>query len=244
MIQIKEVSKSFDKGTPVLDHIDFTVNRGDFVAIVGPSGCGKSTLLNMIAGYDFPTTGSIMMNNSIIKGPSYKRAVVSQDNTLFPWLNVEANISYGLKIRKQDKETIKIKTKSILEEVGLFDFRKHKIFELSGGMRQRVALARTLVNDSELILMDEPLGALDSLTRSVMQTLVHRLWLENNLTVLMITHDIDEALLLANKVLVFSDQPGRIIAEFQPEFYKNPSIEEVSLLNEFSELKYEIMKLL
>ena len=244
MIRIESVSKQYSDDKEVLKGISFSIDKGDFVAVVGPSGCGKSTLLNMIAGYDTPTEGHVLMNGVSIECPSYKRAVVSQDNTLFPWLNVERNIAYGLKIRGQNRTTIQSKTSSILEDVGLLEYRHHKIFELSGGMRQRVALARTLINDSELILMDEPLGALDSLTRASMQSLVHQLWLEQSLTIMMITHDIEEALLLANKVIVLSDQPGSVIAEFYPEFYKNDNLDDLSVNEEFTSMKLEILQLL
>lgn len=244
MIRIESVSKQYSDDKEVLKGISFSIDKGDFVAVVGPSGCGKSTLLNMIAGYDTPTEGHVLMNGVSIEGPSYKRAVVSQDNTLFPWLNVERNIAYGLKIRGQNRATIQSKTSSILEDVGLLEYRHHKIFELSGGMRQRVALARTLINDSELILMDEPLGALDSLTRASMQSLVHQLWLEQSLTIMMITHDIEEALLLANKVIVLSDQPGSVIAEFYPDFYKNDNLDDLSVNEEFTSMKLEILQLL
>lgn len=244
MIRIESVSKQYSDDKEVLKGISFSIDKGDFVAVVGPSGCGKSTLLNMIAGYDTPSEGHVLMNDVPIECPSYKRAVVSQDNTLFPWLNVERNIAYGLKVRGQNRATIQSKTSSILADVGLLEYRHHKIFELSGGMRQRVALARTLINDSELILMDEPLGALDSLTRASMQSLVHQLWLEQSLTIMMITHDIEEALLLANKVIVLSDQPGSVIAEFYPDFYKNDNLDDLSVNEEFTSMKLEILQLL
>lgn len=243
MIKISNLNKRFsDDGPNILQDVNFQVSEGEFVVLIGPSGCGKSTLLNLLAGYDELSSGELLMHGETIQGPSHKRAVISQVNTLYPWYNVEQNIAYGLKMRKQATDLITTRTEAILKDVQLEQYRKHKVFEISGGMKQRVSLARTLINDSELILMDEPLGALDSLTRTSMQKLIHDLWKDKGLTILMITHDIEEALLLADRVIVMSKVPGRIIAEFKPNFNHVATFDEVITSPEFMEMKLEIMK--
>ncbi len=243
MIKIKNVKKEYkgERNTVALKDVNFEIKPHEFVVIIGPSGCGKTTLLNMIAGYDSPSEGEILMHDSPIKNPNHTRAVISQENALYPWLNVSQNIAYGMKARKIKKDIIEENTNKILKDVHLSDYAHHKTFEISGGMKQRVALARTLINDPEVILLDEPLGALDTLTRRSMQTLIHDLWRDKALTVFMITHDIEEALLLATKIYVMSSSPGTIINEYHPEFYKSENLETVILEKEFLEMKKEIM---
>lgn len=245
MIQIDNLYKKYDEsGDYIINDISFTVDKGEFVVLIGPSGCGKSTILNMVAGYSQPSSGVMLMNDRPILGPSYTRGVISQENTLLPWYNVQQNISYGLRMRNYHKKEIAERTEGILEDVDLTSYQHHKIYELSGGMKQRVALARTLVNDSELLLMDEPLGALDTLTRTSMQGLIRKLWFNKQLTVLMITHDIEEALLLATKIIVLSKRGGHIVSEFHPTFSASDDFERVSSSEAFQTMKFEIMKLL
>ncbi len=239
MIKIENLSKSF--GThEVLKNIDLKIETQEFVVMIGPSGCGKTTLLNMIAGYDFPTSGTIHMQEQLIKQPAQERAVISQENALFPWYSVYDNIAYGMRLKKMDEAVIKEKTHKILKEIQLLDSIDKKVFELSGGMKQRVALAQILVNEPELILLDEPLGALDTITRKTMQSLIHKLWLEKKLTMFMITHDIDEALLLATRIVVMSETGMK---EFRPTFYKAQNYDKVYLEAEYNQMKQLIMEL-
>ena len=243
MIEVKNVKKEFtgSQRTVALKDVNITINPQEFVVIIGPSGCGKTTLLNMIAGYETLSEGEILMHDTPITQPNHTRAVISQDNTLYPWLNVSQNIAYGMKARKMDKKQIEINTERILKDVHLSDYAKHKTFEISGGMKQRVSLARTLINDPEVILLDEPLGALDTLTRKNMQKLIHDLWCDKKLTVLMITHDIEEALMLATKIYVMSSSPGKIINEYHPKFYQSKNYDTVYLEQDFIAMKKEIM---
>ncbi|SFC15978.1 taurine transport system ATP-binding protein [Alkalibacterium subtropicum] len=221
LINLKNVSMIFGEGsqqTTALENIDLKVNKGEFICVLGPSGCGKSTLLKIIAGYQFPTKGEAVFQDRPIEGPDWHKAVVFQSPTLYPWLTVEQNITFGPRIRGVEREVIQEKTEHILEQIGLSQDAGKNIFELSGGMKQRVALARVLANEPELILMDEPLGALDALTRLNMQGLIRNVWKENGNTVLMITHDVDEAMALGTRVIVMSKQPGRILQEIEMDY--------------------------
>jgi NitT/TauT family transport system ATP-binding protein len=213
-LAVRDVSHSFrlqGAPLPVLDHIDFTVEGGDFVALLGPSGCGKSTLLRLVAGLDVPSEGVIEARGRKVSGPDPSRLIVFQDPTLFPWLNVWDNVALGLEAQKRlDRERGRVDT--TLGSVGLAGFAKAYPHQLSGGMAQRVALARALVNDPDLLVLDEPLGRLDSLTRISMQGELLRLWREARFTCLLVTHDIEEALLMATRVIVLSDRPARIKA--------------------------------
>lgn len=213
-LAVRDVSHSFRlRGAPlpVLEHIDFTVDRGDFVALLGPSGCGKSTLLRMVAGLEIPSAGVIEAHGRKVAGPDPSRLIVFQDPTLFPWRNVWDNVALGLEAQKRlDKERGRVD--ATLGRVGLGGFAAAYPHQLSGGMAQRVALARALVNDPELLVLDEPLGRLDSLTRIAMQGEILRLWREAGFTCLLVTHDIEEALLMATRVIVLSQRPARITA--------------------------------
>lgn len=250
MIDIKDVSVTYQgqKGlTEALKGVDLKINKGDFVVLLGPSGCGKSTLLNLIAGYNKPTTGEVLMHGETIKGPDKNRGVVFQSTNLYPWLSVKENIEYGLKIRKVDKKTRDDLTRLFLEEINLTAYQDHYPFELSGGMRQRVALVRTLINNPEILLMDEPFGALDAMTRVNMQSLLRELWHKGDQTFFLITHDIDEALSLGTRVLLMSKNPGRIVEEFNLDFQKKiyeDSEYIASLDPDFIKVKNEILHLI
>lgn len=250
MIDIKDVSVTYQgqKGlTEALKGVDLKINKGDFVVLLGPSGCGKSTLLNLIAGYNKPTTGEVLMHGEAIKGPDKNRGVVFQSTNLYPWLSVKENIEYGLKIRKVDKKTRDDLTRLFLEEINLTAYQDHYPFELSGGMRQRVALVRTLINNPEILLMDEPFGALDAMTRVNMQSLLRDLWHKGDQTFFLITHDIDEALSLGTRVLLMSKNPGRIVEEFNLDFQKKiyeDSEYIASLDPDFIKVKNEILHLI
>ncbi|MDO5714021.1 MAG: ABC transporter ATP-binding protein [Tissierellia bacterium] len=248
MIKCEDVSLIYQGNTNVtkaLEHIDLEINESDFIAILGPSGCGKSSLLKLIAGFIKPTSGQVLKNNKIIQGPGVDRGVVFQSTNLYPWLNVEENIQYGLKIQKVDFDEMKKKTTKYLEKTQLYDFRKLYPFELSGGMQQRVALSRTLITNPDIVLMDEPFGALDAITRASMQVFVRNMWAEESQTFLIVTHDIDEALKLGNRVIIMSPQPGVILKEYHVEFYKtllkNP-YEMIENQKNYLALKQEMLK--
>ncbi|WP_198361811.1 ABC transporter ATP-binding protein [Herbaspirillum sp. meg3] len=198
----------------VLDDISLTVEPGEFVALLGPSGCGKSTLLRLVAGLEPATTGQVLQNAEKITRPDPSRIVVFQDPTLYPWRKVWDNVALGLQARGLLKEQ-RQRVDDALALVGLSEFADAFPHQLSGGMAQRVALARALVNDPQLLVLDEPLGKLDSLTRLQMQSELVSLWQRNGFSALLVTHDVEEALFLANRVIVFSDRPARIRAEIK-----------------------------
>nr|WP_311732029.1 ABC transporter ATP-binding protein [Variovorax paradoxus] len=214
-IEVRNVGHWFQLPTgvlQVLDGIDLTVQPGEFVALLGPSGCGKSTLLRLVAGLEPATTGSITQDSERIARPDPSRIVVFQDPTLYPWRNVWDNVALGLQARGLLK-TQRSRVDDALRLVGLSDFAKSFPHQLSGGMAQRVALARALVNDPQLLVLDEPLGKLDSLTRIAMQSELVNLWQRAGFSALLVTHDVEEALFLANRVIVLSDRPARITAQ-------------------------------
>ncbi|MDA9491231.1 ABC transporter ATP-binding protein [Bradyrhizobium sp. CCBAU 11361] len=197
---------------PVLERISLRLERGEFVAILGPSGCGKSTLLRLVAGLDFPTIGRISMDGQAIDRPDASRIIVFQDPTLYPWRTVWSNVALGLEARgllRSHRERVD----EALRLVGLAGFPTAYPRQLSGGMAQRAALARALVNDPKLLILDEPLGQLDSLTRIAMQQELVSLWQRAGFTALLVTHDVEEAIFLATRVIVLSDRPARIRAE-------------------------------
>ena len=197
---------------PVLDDVSFRVEAGEFVALLGPSGCGKSTLLRLVAGLDIPTAGQIAGNGQLIKGPDPSRVLMFQDPTLYPWRTVRANVGLGLEARGELKRNGH-RVDEALRLVGLDGFATAYPHQISGGMAQRASLARALVNDPGLLILDEPLGKLDSLTRLQMQSELVRIWQDRGFTALLVTHDVEEALLLANRVIVVSDRPARIRAD-------------------------------
>lgn len=201
-----------------LEDINLDIKEGEFICVLGPSGCGKSTLLNIIAGFLRPAAGEARMDKELIQGPDWHKGVIFQNPSLYPWLSVQDNIAFGLKMRKFPKNEINELTGSFIELVGLKGFEKNKPYELSGGMKRRACLARALVNKPRMLLMDEPFGALDALTRQNMQTLVRKIWMKTNNTVLLITHDVDEALSLATRILVMSGRPGRFLKEVYTDF--------------------------
>lgn len=234
-------------GVIALENINLNIKEGEFICVLGPSGCGKSTLLKIIAGFLKPALGVAKMGSEIINGPDWNRGVIFQNSTLYPWLDVEDNIAFGLKMRKFPKSEIKGLTDRYLELVGLKGFEKNKPYELSGGMKQRVSLARTLVNNPGMLLMDEPFGALDALTRQNMQNLTRKIWTKTGNTVLMITHDVDEALALATRIIVLSKRPGRILEEFHTSFtYKisDAEHEKVSYEPLYINIREEILNII
>ncbi len=215
---VNNVSMIFD--TPdggqveALRNVNFSLKQGELLSVLGPSGCGKSTLLNIIAGFLAPTEGTVSNGTTELHGPGPDRGMVFQQGALFEWLTVAENIGFGLTMKGAPKSEIKQTVDHLLETVGLQDFGQKAIYELSGGMQQRVALARCLANDPDIILMDEPLGALDALTREKMQSLVLKLWKETGKTIVLITHSVEEALFLGERLFVMAPRPGRVKQEY------------------------------
>ena len=215
-LAVAHVSHAFDlKGValPVLDDVSFRAEPGEFVALLGPSGCGKSTLLRLLAGLDAPVAGSVSVDGAPVRGPDPAHGLVFQDPTLFPWRSVARNVALGLEARGLLKTQAHRITEA-LDLVGLGAFADALPHQLSGGMAQRVALARALVNEPRLFLMDEPLGKLDALTRITMQAELVKLWQRAEFTAVLVTHDVEEALMLAQRLIVFSDRPARVRASF------------------------------
>lgn len=213
-LNVANVSHQFyldGKILPVLDHVSLRVGPGEFVALLGPSGCGKSTLLRLVAGLDTPAAGDITEDGAPLRAPDPARVVVFQDPTLYPWRNVYHNVALGLQTQRVDRNAIRPKVEHMLARVGLAEFANAWPSQLSGGMAQRAALARALINQPRLLLLDEPLGKLDSLTRIRMQRELVDLWQEQRFSALMVTHDVEEALLMANRVIIFSARPAAII---------------------------------
>jgi len=212
-IQINAVNKIFSTGgreVVALKNINLDVQRGEFICLLGPSGCGKSTLLNAVAGFSSPTTGSILVDGKLVQSPGPERGMVFQEYALFPWMTVEKNIAFGLEIKKMPKAQINEKVGALLEMLNLQDFRDRYPKDLSGGMRQRVAIARVLALDSPIMLMDEPFGALDSLTRRNLQDELLRIWMEFKKTIIFVTHSIEESIYLADRIVVMTYRPGTI----------------------------------
>ncbi|MBR7971979.1 ABC transporter ATP-binding protein [Burkholderia vietnamiensis] len=216
-IDIRRVSHAFDGPggpLPVLDDVTLSVAAGEFVALLGPSGCGKSTLLRLVAGLDAARQGTIAQDGVPIEQPDPSRIVVFQDPTLYPWRRVRANVALGLEARGVARRA-QHRVDEALARVGLQEFSNAFPHQLSGGMAQRVALARALVNDPRLLILDEPLGKLDSLTRLTMQAELTALWQRDGFSALLVTHDVEEALFLAQRVIVFGPRPARIVAELR-----------------------------
>ncbi|NLI20053.1 MAG: ABC transporter ATP-binding protein [Clostridiales bacterium] len=206
------------RAVETLDDFSLDVHKGEFICILGPSGCGKSTLLSVVAGILRPTGGSVTMNGRPITGMDWHRTLMFQSPTLYPWLSAYDNVAFGPRMRRMPRAAVDERVRRYLELVGLTEFAAAKPYELSGGMKQRVALARALVSEPSVILMDEPFGALDAFTRTNMQVLIRDIWRKHNNTLLLITHDVDEALALASRVVVMSARPGRLVGMFDAMF--------------------------
>ena len=220
-----------------LKDLNFTIKKGELLTVLGPSGCGKTTLLNIAAGFIRPTSGTITLGNNEINGPGVDRGMVFQQGALFEWLTVAENVNFGLRMKKQDPMSTQERVDEWLDIVGLKGFANTPTYQLSGGMQQRVALARCLINDPDLILMDEPLGALDALTREKMQSLVLKIWKETGKTIILITHSVEEALLLGERLYVMAPRPGRIHKEYNLPFAEmglKEDLREIKKNKEFS----------
>lgn len=212
-IEIRTVGKTFGAGPGLitaLENINFDIEHGEFVCLLGPSGCGKSTLLNAIAGFSLPTDGSITVKGNEVEKPGPDRGMVFQEYALFPWMSVARNIAFGLEIKGVARAERERVVESLLAKLGLSDFRDRFPKDLSGGMRQRVAIARILALDPPIMLMDEPFGALDALTRRTLQDELLRIWEEFGKTIVFVTHSIEEAIYLGSRVVVLTYRPGTI----------------------------------
>lgn len=206
---------------PAIENINLKIYPGEFVCVMGPSGCGKSSLLNVLAGFLTPTDGRVRLNREEIKGIDSHRGVVFQNPPLYEWFSVRKNIAFGPLMKKVPKNKIKKDVEVYLEKVGLKEFADKKVYELSGGMKQRAAIASALINDPEILLMDEPFGALDALTREQMQEMIRKIWWNTGKTIFFITHDVDEALMLGTRVVVMSRHPGKIVADLRTNFTRS-----------------------
>lgn len=215
-LQISNVNKSFflkDGEVQALKDINVEVKKGEFICIVGASGCGKSTLLRIISGLETADSGTITLGDKVLKGPGKERGLIFQESRLFPWLSVGANIEFGIaedEKKSLGKAKVQEKVNEALKLVQLENFKKALPHQLSGGMQQRISIARALVGDPDILLLDEPLGALDALTRIQMQNEILRIWKEEKKTMILVTHDIDEAIYLGDRIIVLSSRPGRV----------------------------------
>jgi len=250
-LSLENLSMRFDlpngEAVQALKDVSLTLNKGELMSVLGPSGCGKTTLLNIVAGFLAPTDGKLTLNDHDIKGPDAERGMVFQQGALFEWMSVRENVGFGPMMRgTPEAEKVKV-VDHLLDVVGLQDFKEKAVYELSGGMQQRVALARCLANDPDVILMDEPLGALDALTREKMQSLVLKLWKETGKTIILITHSVEEALLLGERLLVMAPRPGRIHTEYRLPFAElgvSNDLREVKKHPDFAVKREEILNMI
>ncbi|MDB6154640.1 MAG: transporter related [Chthoniobacteraceae bacterium] len=218
ILSVRDLGKSFGvEMHTALDHVSLEIHRREFICVIGPSGCGKSTLIRIIAGLDQATNGEVLLDGKAVTGPGPDRGMVFQGYTLFPWRTVKANVMFGLEMRGKDKSTAEIEARQWLDMVGLGKFENSYPHELSGGMKQRVAIARALANEPRILIMDEPFAALDAQTRCQMQNYLLQIWRKVDVTILFITHDLEEAAYLSDRILVMGANPGRVV-----EFIDNP----------------------
>lgn len=246
-LEIKDVTKSFYRNEGkqstlinAIENINLAVNNGEFVCLVGPSGCGKSTLLNILAGLDNPTKGQVVLNGRPITGTGPDRIMVFQENALFPWMKVIDNIEFGLKISKVEKLKRREIAMQYLDMMQLKKFAEAYVYQLSGGMKQRVSIARALVLDPEVLLMDEPFAALDSQTRDLLLVELQLIWAKTNKTIIFVTHNIIESVCLGDRVVVFTNRPGKIKKDIKID-YRRPRLTEDDNLKDFQrQVLYEL----
>lgn len=250
-LSIENISMRFDlpNGTSVqaLQNVSLDIKQGELLSVLGPSGCGKTTLLNIVAGFLAPTEGRVVLGGKPVVGPGPERGMVFQQGALFEWMSVRENVAFGPNMKGMPKAESAGIVDHLLDVVGLRDFKDKAVYELSGGMQQRVALARCLANDPEVILMDEPLGALDALTREKMQGLVLKLWKETGKTIILITHSVEEALLLGERLLVMAPRPGRIHKEYRLPFADmgvDADLRDVKKTEGYAETREEILTMI
>lgn len=246
LLRVSHLYKNYcqnGEDTEVLSDLSFRLAKGEIVSIVGPSGCGKSTLMHLLAGFDRDYRGEVVFSEQKITGPSTDRCLVFQNPQLFSWLKVKDNISFGLKRKRMEKEEIEFRTQTLLSRIGMLDFQGYYPEQISGGMQQRVALARSLIMMPKLMLMDEPFSALDYQSRLEMQRLTLRLWDEYKPSMLFVTHDIEEAILMSDRIIVLSKRPGKIISELSVVFERPRGISLIKNF-EFHQMKADILDLL
>ncbi len=250
LISIDNISYEYSEGersVTALENININIYPGEFVCVMGPSGCGKSTLLNILAGFITPTAGKVKLHQQEIKGIDSHRGVVFQQPPLYEWFSVRKNIAFGPLMKKLPKAELKREVDTYLEKVGLKEFADKKVYELSGGMKQRAAIASALINNPEILLMDEPFGALDALTREQMQGFIRNIWWNTGKTIFFITHDVDEALLLGTRILIMSKHPGKIVTDFQAVFtrsYVENNSDDVRYTESFHQKRNYILSLI
>ncbi len=209
MLKTQGLSKTFrNAAEPALSDINMEISDGEFICIVGPSGCGKSTLLNLIAGLETPTSGKIILDDKEVRGPGADRVVMFQEPALYPWLNVMENVKFGMKLAGVPKSEQETRAEKYLKMVHLWDFREYAVHELSGGMKQRTALARALTMDSKIMLMDEPFSALDKQTINKLRAELEAIWEETGRTIIYVTHSVEEALYFADRIIILAERPG------------------------------------
>lgn len=246
VLEVQDLSVRFRSGQEThtaLENVSIDVRESEIVILVGPSGCGKSTLLNTVAGLISPSAGRIVVDGTSVVGPGRDRGMVFQAYTLFPWLKVRDNVEFGLKLRSVPAGERQKTAIRFLELVGLADAANRYPYQLSGGMRQRVAIARALTNDPKVLLMDEPFGALDAQTRVLMQQLLLDIWEHSHMTILFVTHDIEEAVFLGDRIYVMDTNPGRIATEITVEL-ERPRHFDIIGTEEFQALRQEIFELI
>ena len=243
-LEVRELFKSYPvrgkQQLMVLSNINFKLYPREFVCLVGSSGCGKSTLLNIVAGLVSPSTGQILVDGQVVTGPGSDRGMVFQGYTLYPWLSVAQNIAFGLQLRKMPKLEQRERVSYFMNVVGLTQFANSYPKQLSGGMKQRVAIARALASEPAVLLMDEPFGALDAQTKEQMQQFLLELWQQTQITVLMITHDVEEAIFLSQRVHVMSSRPGRLYVDLPVDLPEHRDLE-MKLSSKFVDIKRDII---
>ncbi|TYQ15187.1 UNVERIFIED_CONTAM: NitT/TauT family transport system ATP-binding protein [Acetivibrio alkalicellulosi] len=241
---IENISKKFiskHNQMHALEEVNLNINDGEFICIVGPSGCGKSTLLNVVAGLEKSCEGRVCLNGNVINGAGPDRAVMFQESALFPWIKVIDNVEFGMKMAGVPREERRNRALKYLKMVHLTKFQNSYIHELSGGMKQRVALARALTLDSKVLLMDEPFAALDSQTKTILQIELQQIWWETKKTIIFITHNVEEAVLLADRVIVMSANPGKIKKEFNIQLARPRKFESVDLTYLVADIMKELI---
>ena len=247
VLEAKHIHLTFPKQQkPVLQDINLTIEEGSLTVILGESGCGKTTLLNILAGFQKPSSGDVLVNHEVVTGPDVTRAVVFQDHALLPWLNVADNVGFALQLKGLKRAEIEKQVSAILKIVGLSHVEKANIWELSGGMKQRVGIARALISHAPFILLDEPFAALDAFTRENMQQLVLDLWIQQNKSFFLITHDIEEALLLSNQLVLMTAHPGKIVEtlhlDFAQRYRQGDSIRSIKSDSQFIQLREQLFE--